>query len=258
MTSYADDLGHAFIRQWPATRVVSLVPSLTEAIAATRAETLIGVTDWCTHPHDLAVSRVRGTKNPDVAAIAALRPDVVIANREENRRVDVERLRASGVEVWVTDIRTVPQAIESMRRMFVIALGWDVPAWLLTAASTWQNTTAAGGRRAAIAIWRDPWMVVGGDTFAGDLAARIGLTNVFATDSERYPHTTPETILARRAELVVLPDEPYVFTAQDGPDAFPNTPTVLVEGRLLTWYGPSLVTAYEALRAALATASFDC
>lgn len=236
---------------------MSLVPSLTEAIAATHAESLVAATDWCTHPRDLDVIRVRGTKNPDVAAIAALRPDVVIANQEENRRIDVERLRASGIEVWVTDIRTVPQAIESMRRMFRSALGWDVPSWLLKAEAIWANTRPSGGRNAAIAIWRDPWMVVGSDTFTGDLAARVGLTNVFAADAERYPHTTPEEILTRGAELVVLPDEPYVFTAQDGPDAFPDTATVLLEGRQLTWYGPSLITAHETVRAALAGARFD-
>ncbi len=249
MTSHLDDLGHPYSLKRPARRVVSLVPSLTEAIAATRPEALVGATEWCTHPSDLDVPRVRGTKNPDLAAIGALRPDVVIANREENRRLDVERLRANGIEVWVTDIRTVPQAIESMRRMFTVALGWDAPSWLQAAGDMWASTSPLGGRPAAIPIWRDPWMVVGGDTFTGDLAARVGITNLFADHAERYPHTTPDEILSRGAELVVLPDEPYVFTAQDGPEAFPDAATVLVEGRLLTWYGPSLVGAYETLLA---------
>jgi ABC-type Fe3+-hydroxamate transport system substrate-binding protein len=248
-----DDLGHAFSASRPAARVVSLVPSLTEAIAATRPEALVGATEWCTHPRDLDVPRVRGTKNPDVAAIVELRPDLVIANKEENRELDVQRLRAAGVAVWVTDIRTVPQALTSMRRMFTEALDWDVPQWLQEAEAVWQSSSPdAAGIAAAIVIWRDPWMVVGGDTFTGDLAARVGLRNVFGDAAERYPHTTPAEILDRGAELIVLPDEPYVFTAEDGPEAFPATRTVLVEGRLLTWYGPSLVTAYEALRAALA------
>ncbi len=103
-------------------RVVSLVPSLTESVAATRRETLAGVTDWCTHPADLDVPRVRGTKNPNLAAIKALRPGVVLANQEENRRIDVERLRAAGVPVWVTVIETVDQAMTSLQRMFA-ALG---------------------------------------------------------------------------------------------------------------------------------------
>jgi ABC-type Fe3+-hydroxamate transport system substrate-binding protein len=249
VTSLADDLGFAVTAaRQPAERVVSLVPSLTEAIAATDREALVAATDFCTHPRDLEVIRVRGTKNPDTALIAELEPDIVIANREENRKLDVERLREAGITVWVTDIRTVPQAIDSMRRMFALALGWDVPEWLHEVSSIWAGDPPIAGRSAAIAVWRDPWMVVGSDTFTGDLAARVGLNNVFAKHPDRYPHVTPDQILARGAELVVLPDEPYKFTKNDGPEAFPEVETVLVEGRLLTWYGPSLLIAYETLR----------
>src|SRR5580658_376322 len=111
-----DDLGHPVAGRRPARRVVSLVPSLTESVAVTRPEALAGATDWCTHPAGLDVPRVRGTKNPDLAAIRALRPDLVLANQEENRRLDVERLRAAGVPVWVPDVRTLDQALDSLRR----------------------------------------------------------------------------------------------------------------------------------------------
>jgi hypothetical protein len=113
--------------------VVSLVPSLTESVAVTRAGALVGATTWCTHPADLDVARVRGTKNPDLAAIRALEPDLVLANQEENRRVDVERLRAAGVPVWVTVIRDLDEAVASLRRMFGLALGWPEPQWLTRA-----------------------------------------------------------------------------------------------------------------------------
>ena len=111
----ADDLGHA--DAWPteARRVVSLVPSITEALASARPEALVGATDWCTHPA-LDVARVRGTKNPDLKAIEALEPDLVVVNKEENRELDVRRLREAGVNVWVTDIETVPQAVDSLER----------------------------------------------------------------------------------------------------------------------------------------------
>src|SRR3954451_13929778 len=99
-----DDLGGPVRLERPPRRLVSLVPSLTEALAVTVPDRLVGATDWCTHPADLDVQRVRGTKNPDRAAIVALRPDLVVANREENRRLDVERLRAAGLPVWVTVI----------------------------------------------------------------------------------------------------------------------------------------------------------
>jgi ABC-type Fe3+-hydroxamate transport system substrate-binding protein len=245
-----DDLGFPVQVPRPAGRVVSLVPSLTESVAVTRPGALAGATQWCTHPADLDVPRVRGTKNPDVAAIVALKPDLVLANQEENRKLDVERLRAAGVPVWVTVIRSVDEALSSMRRMFTEALGWPVPAWLDEADAAWSSPPPGQRLRAAICVWRDPWMVVGSDTFTGDLAGRLGLDNVFADHPERYPHVEPGDISARRPDVVVLPDEPYEFTPADGPEAFPGLRSALVSGRDLTWYGPSLLTARARLQAA--------
>ncbi|MRK00280.1 cobalamin-binding protein [Aeromicrobium sp. S22] len=246
-----DDLGHAVEVERPARRVVSLVPSLTEAVAATRPETLVGATDWCTHPPGLDVARVRGTKNPDRAAIAHLHPDLVIANREENRELDVDRLRRAGIPVWVTEIETVGQSFSSMRRLFVDGLGWDVPDWLDEAERVWAEPARLAPARVAVPIWRDPWMVVGSRTFTGDLLGRLGLVNAFGHHQDRYPHVELDVIDADGTDLVLLPDEPYVFTPVDGPEAFTHTPTALVPGRALTWYGPSLVTARSELEALL-------
>ena len=245
-----DDLGHPVLLTRPARRVVSLVPSLTESVAVTRPEALAGATDWCTHPADLDVPRVRGTKNPSLAAIKDLRPDLVLANQEENRRVDVERLRAAGVPVWVTVIQTVDQAMTSLRRMFA-ALGWPAPDWLDAAERDWSQAPPSRGIRAVIPVWRDPWMVVGSATFTGDLAARLGLENVYGDDPGRYPHVELDDLAARQPDLIVLPDEPYAFSPDDGPEMFPRQRVALVEGRALTWYGPSLVTARPVLRAQL-------
>jgi len=242
-----DDLGTSVPVPRPARRVVSLVPSLTEALAATRPDALVGATDWCTHPADLDVVRVRGTKNPDRATIAALEPDLVVANREENRELDVRRLRDAGVPVWVTDIRTVDDAFASMRRLLVDALGWDVPAWLEQAERTWAAPPPPGGPRVVVPVWRDPWMAVGPDTFTGDVLRRLGAVNVLDDAEGRYPHVELADLDRDGVDLVLLPDEPYVFTADDGPEAFVRVPTRLVSGRLLTWYGPSLVHARDAL-----------
>ena len=97
MPTLRDDLGHPLHLTSPPQRIVSLVPSLTESLAITVPGRLAGATDWCTHPAGLDVPRVRGTKNPNRAAIIALHPDLVVANREENRRHDVEHLRAAGI-----------------------------------------------------------------------------------------------------------------------------------------------------------------
>ncbi len=250
-TAPTDDLGVDVAVPHPARRIVSLVPSLTEAIAVTRREALVGATDWCTHPADLDVPRVRGTKNPDRAAIAALAPDLVIANQEENRELDVERLRADGIAVWVTRIRTLDEAFTSMRRLFINALGWDAPGWLDEAEQAWSDPPASGGPHVVVPIWRDPWMVVGSDTFTGDVIRRLGWRNTFAESPERYPHVELAEIDRDDVDVVLLPDEPYMFGPDDGPEAFTHAPTTLVSGRSLTWYGPSLVTARTELESAL-------
>lgn len=252
MTSARDDLGAVVSARRPAERIVSLVPSLTEAIVATRPDALIAATEWCTHPAGLDVPRVRGTKNPDVRAIIELHPDLVVANMEENRELDVRRLRAAGVPVWVTRTETVLGAIEAMDRLFTDGLGWPVPAWLSDVATQWRRPVPDPRARVAIPIWRDPWMVVGRDTFTGDLARHLGLANVFADSPERYPHVSIDEITARQPDVVLLPDEPYAFSPSDGPEAFPTRRCALVEGRALTWYGPSLLEAREVVLAALA------
>lgn len=243
MPTLHDDLGHPVTLTVPPQRVVSLVPSLTEALAVTVPRRLVGATDWCTHPAELDVPRVRGTKNPHRTAIADLSPDLVVANREENRRYDVEHLRAAGIPVWVTEIETLASAFGSLRRLFTDVLAVPEPDWLRAAEHAWSAPPALPPLRAVTPIWRDPWMVIGARTFAGDLLTRLGLTHVYANSPDRYPKQDLPGLLATRPGLVILPDEPYVFTETDGPEAFPGVPSALVPGRSLTWYGPSLATA---------------
>ncbi|MFI2781750.1 helical backbone metal receptor [Streptomyces sp. ALB3] len=232
-------------------RVVSLVPSLTEAVAVTAPGLLVGVTDWCTRPAGLDAVRIGGTKNPDTTAVTALRPDLVLANEEENREVDLAALRAAGLNVLVTEIRTLDQAFSELERVLT-ACGLPPPHWLEESRRAWAALpSVAAPRPAIVPVWRRPWMVLGRDTFAGDLLARLGFRNVYAGHHDRYPRIPPAELNASGAELVVLPDEPYRFTADDGPEAFPGLPAVLVDGRHLTWYGPSLAEAAGALRAAL-------
>jgi ABC-type Fe3+-hydroxamate transport system substrate-binding protein len=245
-----DDLGRDVPVPARVRRVVSIVPSLTEAVAATAREVLVGATDWCTHPRDLDVRRVRGTKNPDVDAIVALAPDLVVANQEENRASDLDALRAAGLAVWVTDVRTLDGAFDSLARM-LSACCLDRPAWLDEAETAWRELPdPPRRRRAVVPIWRKPWMAVGRDTFTGAVLARLGVDNVLADADERYPRIDPARLPAH--DLVVLPDEPYLFTADDGPEAFPGVPAALVSGRLLSWYGPSLTEAARVLPTALA------
>jgi ABC-type Fe3+-hydroxamate transport system substrate-binding protein len=227
-----DDLDSDVRLPSPVRRVVSIVPSLTESIAVTHPGLLVGATDWCTHPADLEVVRVRGTKNPAIEVIRDLAPDVVVANAEENRGPDLDALRDAGLPVWVTAPTTVEQSLESLRRMLSAIIG-EAPRWLTEAAE----------------VWRTPYSGPGRDTFAGDVLARLGIDNVFAESAERYPRFDPGELPAY--DLVVLPDEPYAFSPDDGPEAF-DRPAACVSGRHLTWYGPSLVAARDVLAGQLA------
>jgi ABC-type Fe3+-hydroxamate transport system substrate-binding protein len=242
-----DDLGRRVPVPSCVTRVVSLVPSLTEAIAVTAPWLLAGATHWCTHPPGLDVSRVGGTKNPDVERIIELGPDLVVANFEENRTADLDALRAAGVPVWVTVVRTVPEAFTSLTRLLA-ACGLAEPGWLRDARTTWApKPVATPVSTAVIPIWRRPWMVLGRDTFAGDVLRRLGVGNAYGDAAERYPKTTVKEIKRHTPDLIVLPDEPYAFHADDGPEAFPGIPAALVSGRHLEWYGPSLAEARDVL-----------
>ncbi|MFJ4281444.1 helical backbone metal receptor [Streptomyces massasporeus] len=236
-------------------RVVSLVPSLTEAVARSAPGALVGATDWCTHPPGLDVARVGGTKNAATDRILSLAPDLVIANEEENRAPDLAALRAAGAEVLVTEIRDVPQAFRELARVLDACGVTARPRWLDEAEQAWSSLPEPRTRRTAVVpIWRRPWMVLGRDTFAGDVLARLGVDHVHATHPDRYPRVPLEDLRACAPDVVVLPDEPYRFTADDGPEAFPGLSCALVSGRHLTWYGPSLAEAPRVLGRALRAA----
>jgi ABC-type Fe3+-hydroxamate transport system substrate-binding protein len=257
MVRFVDDLGAVVPLPSVVARVVSLVPSLTEALALTCREKLVGATDWCTHPADLVVPRVGGTKNPDLNAIGVLAPDLVVANAEENRPADLEVLREQGIAVWVTDIRTVDQALGSIETLLG-AVGSSDVAWLGQARRSWaQPQAVVEGRRlrAVVPIWRRPWMHLGSDTYAGDVLRRLGVDNVLGHSPQRYPRLGLDQL--PEVDLVVLPDEPYKFSKADGPESFPAAPCALVSGRQLTWYGPAMIEAPHELRRSMRAALAD-
>ncbi|MDQ0989925.1 helical backbone metal receptor [Streptomyces sp. V3I7] len=229
-------------------RIVSLVPSLTEAVAVSLPGALVGATDWCDRPAGLEVTRVGGTKNPRVERIVALAPDLVVANEEENRAADLDALRAAGLDVLVTEVRDVPQAFRELDRVLAACGAGARPRWLDEAENAWSSLPAPTERTSAVVpVWRRPWMVLGRDTFAGDVLARLGVDHLHAGHAERYPRIPVEELRTAAPDVVVLPDEPYRFTADDGPEAFPGLRCALVSGRHLTWYGPSLAEAPRVL-----------
>ncbi len=242
-----DDLGEPVPLTAPPKRVVSLVPSLTDAIEASSPGMVAGATDYCTHPVSLDVPRVGGSKYPRVDAVLDLRPDLVVANAEENRPEDVARIRADGIPVWVTTAAaTVPEGLGSVRRLLTQGLDLAEPDWLVAAEDAWRTPEPVWAR-AVVPVWRKPWVVVGRDTFAGDVLLRLGVANVYADHPDRYPRQALEELNGSGADLVVMTDETYEFTADDGPESFPGLRYALVNGRHLTWCGPSLAEAHARL-----------
>ena len=246
-------------------RLVSLVPSLTEwLVVAGVGERLAGVTDWCVEPAGAleGLTRVRGTKNPDLAAIRALEPDLVVANGEENRRIDVQRLEAGGVATFVTMPTTVAGAVTELRDL-AAAVG-DLPgagaldAELVVAVGHAYRNRVANRLRYACPVWRDPWMWLGRRTYAADLLGLAGGEPVLDDPATRYPKLEPAELAAREPELVLLPSEPYAFTATDAEEVgatFPGARVELVDGRALTWYGPRIPAALAGFRELLERAA---
>jgi ABC-type Fe3+-hydroxamate transport system substrate-binding protein len=202
-------------------RVVSLCPSITETIVAIGGlKALAGVTRYCTRPSGMlwGLPRVGGTKSPDLARILDLKPDLVFANAEENRREDVEALRTAGIEVDVTlpkTVREVPRAIRQWGARLSTADQANALADRIEAEiETLAARPPAATFRYAYWIWKDPWMTVSDDTYVGDLIRLAGGQNVYGGERVRYPTTTPGEALARRPSLHIFPSEPYPFNEE--------------------------------------------
>jgi ABC-type Fe3+-hydroxamate transport system substrate-binding protein len=263
-----DDLGDLLPLSGPPRSIVSLVPSLTELVAEWgHADALVGVTDYCISPHDAFphADRIRGTKNPDIGRIIARRPDLVLADQEENRRIDVDRLRAAGIAVWVTRVRSVREVAASVRRLGPVLgsreagddLAHRILAELEAPPSAGQDAGQQGDVPSVCMIWRDGpqhgveerWWAVGPDTFAGDLLRSAGLPPVPLGDDGRYPRATLAQVRAAQPRVVLLPDEPYEFGDEDA-QVFDTWPVDVLRcsGQPLFWWGPRTPGALRWLR----------
>ena len=230
-------------------RIVSLVPSLTELVWWFGCgDVLLGRTRFCEEPAgDIeVVPTVGGTKNPDVEAIIATEPDLVIANREENRREDVEALRDAGLNVLLTDPNSVEEALAMIAGVGE-ALGREKQAAGLVGQV--RAAEGSGERPTAlfVPIWRNPLMGLAGGTYGDSVLEAAGATNVLA-DRTRYPEVTLDEVAALKPEAILLPDEPYRFTEGHVPEFSGIAPTAVVDGKLLWWYGPRMPEAIRELR----------
>lgn len=211
-------------------RVVSLVPSATETLLALGAD-VVACTRFCEQPD---LTDVGGTKNPDVDAIVALAPDVVVLDEEENRREDADALVAAGLSVTVTSVRSVGQAIDAVVAL-AAAAGVVVP-------DEWDDTTPAttppARRLAFVPIWRRPWMTINADTYGGSLLRLLGIELVTADNADRYPQV--ELARVPVPDVVLVPSEPYDFADRHLAElaaSFPDAQVERVDGQDLFWWG---------------------
>lgn len=232
-------------------RIVSLVPSLTELVCwLGRGEAVVGRTRFCDAPADLAarVPAIGGTKDPDLARIIALTPDLVLANREENRREDVDALQSAGLNVLVTDPGTVAEVLAMVSEIGE-NLGCGARAEELVAETKRALSQPAPARRPRVfvAVWKKPLLGLGSNTYGHDLIERAGGKNVLG-DLVRYPEVPLAEVARRDPDLILLPDEPYHFGELDTVEYACVAPARVIDGRLLWWYGPRMPAAIRALR----------
>jgi ABC-type Fe3+-hydroxamate transport system substrate-binding protein len=219
-------------------RIVSLVPSVTETLSAW-GRVPLACTRFCERPD---LPHVGGTKNPDVARIVALTPDLVVMDTEENRREDHADLVEHGVAVHVLCVRSVSDALSGLSELADrVDVRWTRPE-LPPARSAYA--------RAFIPIWRRPWMALGVPTYGAALLEHLGVQTVFDEEGP-YPSVTLEEAAARRPDLVLAPSEPYPFSARQREELEPIADTVFLDGKDLFWWGARTEAAVARLAEAL-------
>jgi len=263
-----DDLGFRVELETPPASIISLVPSWTETLFAMGlGDRVVGITKFCVEPAGRveSIRKIGGTKNPDLRAIAELSPGLIIANAEENRREDVERMRSLGIPVLTTFPRTVPAAVESLLKIGRCA-GCEPEADALAREITRSVSEVEADvgvwaklrLRAFCPIWKKPWMAFNADTYAHDVLRMMGFNNVYASMGERYPVTSLEQALDLRPDVVLLPDEPYEFNDRDVDELRTTLPAglarrvLIISGRDLHWYGVHMVAGLKSLAKRLA------
>ncbi len=262
MIELTDDVGRMVRLEAAAKRIVCLVPSITETLFVFGAgDRVAGLTQFCIHPSDgvAAKPKVGGTKNIDVEKIVSLEPDLVIANAEENRRHQIERLVNAGLYVFVTFPKTIDGCLKMMRDVAALAGTETAAAPLLADIESARADAELRGRdhRPSVLcpIWKDPYMTINRDTFVSEVIREAGGRNIYSGAEERYPRFVLEEAARRMPEVILLPTEPYRFAEADKADfeVFDGIPAVrngrihVVEGELLSWYGPRLARALRHL-----------
>ncbi|WP_142686877.1 helical backbone metal receptor [Chitinophaga polysaccharea] len=246
---FIDQLHRQITLDNPPRRIVSLVPSQTELLYSLGLEKeVVGITKFCVHPLTWfrEKTRIGGTKNIHSGIIRQLSPDLIIANKEENLAADVELLMQE-YPVWVSNIQTLEDAYSMITSVGAITDRVDAAASIVSRikagfSSLQPFTTAVP---TAYFIWRDPWMVAGGDTFIHHMLQLCGFRNVFG-EQPRYPVITATQLANSGCRRILLSSEPYPFKEKHIAELqaiLPDAHVQLVDGEMFSWYGSRLLEA---------------
>ncbi len=244
-----DQMGHRLVLPQLPQRIVSLVPSQTELLFDLGlGDRVVGLTKFCTHPAAQVThkTKVGGTKNFNFEKIEALKPDLIIGNKEENYKEGIEQLQAR-YNVWMSDIYTLADALHMMEQLGQLT-GTESTAQELVQrinAGFAQLQPATPSIKTAYFIWRNPYMVAGNHNIIDHMLQRCGLVNAFAA-VPRYPVVTPEQVQKADPELILLSSEPYPFTEKhiaEFQQLCPQASIKVVDGELFSWYGSRLAHA---------------
>jgi len=255
MTTVIDQMGRTVTVPERPTRIVSLVPSLTELLFDLGlAESIVGVTKFCVHPAKLVrdKQKIGGTKEFRFAEIDALAPDLIIGNKEENYQAGIDQL-ATSYPVWMSDIYTLDDALEAIAQIGrLVDRGAESRALIQQIEAAFQRLPArqlslSKPKRVGYFIWQKPYMVVGQQTFIHDMLDRCGLLNAFADMGDsRYPMVSDDDIHAAQLDAILLSSEPFPFAEKHRTqfaEIFPDTTVHLVNGEMFSWYGSRLLLA---------------
>ncbi len=254
-----DQLGRTLIIETAPKRVVSLVPSLTELICDLGIESaLVGVTKFCVHPTEIRSNAniIGGTKNPNIEKILALKPDLIIANKEENRLEDIEALEQS-CNVFVSDINAIPDSLALVTHLgFIFDKEAAAEAIRKRLEITIDKISAVAQslstKRVLYLIWQKPFMAAGTDTYISQILELFDLENAVSrleNKSTRYPELSNADIEAINPDMILLSSEPYPFKGTHCDEIFAafNKKTILVDGELFSWYGTRLLKCFPSI-----------
>jgi len=254
LKTFTDQLNRKVIINYPPKRIISLVPSQTELLFELGlTDEVIGITKFCIHPAAQVKSKTKvgGTKKLDIELIRGLQPDLIIGNREENTKDNIDLL-SEEFPVWVSDVASLEDAMKTIGQIGDLVDRQPEAAYLnhlINAGFTDLQTLALQLRidkKVAYLIWKDPYMLAGRETYINDILMKIGLTNI--TKESRYPETDLQDLALLKPDLVFLSSEPYPFREKHLEAlklSLPGTEIMLVDGEMFSWYGSRLVKAVQ-------------